>query len=120
FSWPKTRFIREYFANRREILDLATTEESYRRIVSELRHPVQERLVSEKTDVNRLILAGPGSGKTRVIVHRVAYLLRVSRVPPDSIIVLTFNRAAAYEVRRRLYALVGNDAYGVTDRKSVV
>lgn len=114
FRWPKTRFIREYFANRREILDLATTEESYRRIVSELRHPVQERLVSEKTDVNRLILAGPGSGKTRVIVHRVAYLLRVSRVPPDSIIVLTFNRAAAYEVRRRLHALVGNDAYGVT------
>ena len=61
-----------------------------------------------------LVLAGPGSGKTKVIVHRVAYLLRVERVPPKSIIVLTFNRSAAVEVRRRLQALVGSDASGVT------
>ena len=58
--------------------------------------------------VNQLVLAGPGSGKTKVIVHRVAYLLRVLRMPPRSIIVLTFNRSAAVEVRRRLQALVGS------------
>jgi ATP-dependent DNA helicase RecQ len=114
FSWPRQKFVREYFANRRDILEFATTEESYRRIVADLKHPVQERLVSEKAEVNRLILAGPGSGKTRVIVHRVAYLLRVLRAPADSIIVLTFNRSAAYEVRRRLHGLVGEEAYGVT------
>jgi ATP-dependent DNA helicase RecQ len=60
------------------------------------------------------VLAGPGSGKTKVIVHRVAYLLRVLRMPPRSIIVLAFNRSAAVEVRRRLQALVGSDASGVT------
>jgi len=113
FSWPKQKFVRDYFANRRSLLDLATTEESYRRIVSELNHPVQERLVAEKTDFNRLILAGPGSGKTRVVVHRVAYLLRVLRVNADGIIVLAFNRSAAYEIRRRLFALVGEESYGV-------
>jgi len=114
FSWPKQRFVREYFANRRELLELATTEESYRRIVADLRHPLQERLVSEKAENNRLVLAGPGSGKTRVIVHRVAYLLRVLREAADGVIVLAFNRSAAYEVRRRLHELVGDEAYGVT------
>ncbi len=63
---------------------------------------------------NHLVLAGPGSGKTKVIVHRIAYLLRVRRVAPDSIIALAFNRSAAAELRRRLLALAGDDARGVT------
>lgn len=114
FRWSKSDFIRRYFATRKELLELATTGESLHRIVDDLKHPLQQSLVADKTDTNRLILAGPGSGKTRVIVHRVAYLLRVLRTPADGIIVLTFNRLAAYEVRKRLFDLVGQDAYGVT------
>lgn len=114
FRWPKSDFIKRYFATRKELLELATTGESLHRIVDDLKHPLQQSLVADKTDTNRLILAGPGSGKTRVIVHRVAYLLRVLRTPADGIIVLTFNRLAAYEVRKRLFDLVGQDAYGVT------
>ncbi|QRM18998.1 RecQ family ATP-dependent DNA helicase [Dechloromonas sp. TW-R-39-2] len=114
FTLPKLEFIRRYFAGRKEILDRATTEESYRRIVESLRHPIQQRLVSEKADTNRLILAGPGSGKTRVIVHRVAYLVRVLREPPSSIIVLAFNRGAAWEIRQRLRNLIASDAGAVT------
>ncbi|MGB4227708.1 MAG: RecQ family ATP-dependent DNA helicase [Candidatus Dechloromonas phosphoritropha] len=114
FTLPKVEFIRRYFAGRKEILERATTEESWRRIVDSLRHPLQQRLVAEKADSNRLILAGPGSGKTRVIVHRVAYLLRVLREAPGSIIVLAFNREAAWEIRQRLRQLIGNDALGVT------
>jgi ATP-dependent DNA helicase RecQ len=63
-----------------------------------------------------LILAGPGSGKSRTVVHRCAYLLRVERVRPQSILVCCFNRAAAMELRRRLVGLVGRDARGVTVR----
>jgi ATP-dependent DNA helicase RecQ len=114
FTLPKLDFIRRYFAGRRELLERATTEESYRRIVEELRHPLQQQIVADKGNINRLILAGPGSGKTRVIVHRVAYLLRVLREQARSIVVLTFNRAAAAEVRQRLYALIGNEAAGIT------
>ncbi len=113
FTWPKSRFVREFFADRKALLERATTAESYRRIVEDLRHPVQQRLIADETDGNQLVLAGPGSGKTRVIVHRAAFLLRVLRVPADGIIILTFNRAAAHEVRRRLYDLVGRDAAGV-------
>ncbi|MGN6947986.1 UvrD-helicase domain-containing protein, partial [Neisseria sp. P0014.S009] len=48
------------------------------------------------------------------IVHRVAYLLRVQHVPASAIIVLTFNRLAAQEVKRRLFGLVGPLAAAVT------
>ena len=114
FSWNRERFVKEHFAGRKELLELATTAESYQKIVEALRHPIQQRLVQAREGVNQLVLAGPGSGKTKVIVHRVAYLLRVLRMPPRSIIVLAFNRSAAVEVRRRLQALVGSDASGVT------
>ena len=60
-----------------------------------------------------LVLAGPGSGKTRVLVHRIAYLIRVRRENPRSILALTYNRHAAVEARRRLDELIGSDARGV-------
>ena len=81
---------------------VSTTAESYPKIVDSLRHPIQQQLVQAREGVNRLVLAGPGAGKTKVIVHRVGYLLRVLRVPPESIIVLAFNRSAAVEVRQRI------------------
>ena len=58
-------------------------------------------------------MAGPGSGKTRTVVHRCAYLLRVERVRSRGILVCCFNRRAALELRRRLVDLVGADARGV-------
>lgn len=113
FSEAKQTFIKRYFAGREEVLKLATSEQSWSDIVRAL-SPVQKQIVVDDDDTNRLVLAGPGSGKTRVIVHRIAYLLRVRRVPATSIVALTFNRHAANEIRRRLLALVGAEAYGVS------
>jgi ATP-dependent DNA helicase RecQ len=114
FTLGKEAFVRRFFADRREMLARATTAESFRRIVESLGSPAQTEIVAATEDGNRLVLAGPGSGKTRVIVHRCAYLLRVLRVPAHRILVLCFNRSAALELRRRLSTLVGDDARGVT------
>jgi ATP-dependent DNA helicase RecQ len=114
FTWPRRKFVREFFKGRKDLFELATTEESFRRIVDDLHHPVQQALVEKPAVGNHLVLAGPGSGKTRVLVHRIAYLLRVRRVAPERIIALAFNRSAATELRRRLLALVGDDVRGVT------
>lgn len=113
FTDSKQAFIKRHFAGREDVLKLATSEASWKSIIESL-STTQKLIVADDDDINRLVLAGPGSGKTRVIVHRIAYLLRVRRVPATSIVALTFNRHAANEIRKRLLALVGADAYGVS------
>ncbi|WP_230411857.1 RecQ family ATP-dependent DNA helicase [Denitromonas iodatirespirans] len=114
FSLDRGEFIRRYFAGRKDVLEMATTEAAHRRILTDLANPEQQAIVAAPLEGNHLVLAGPGAGKTRVIVHRVAWLLRECMVLPQAVMVLAYNRSAANEIRRRLWALIGADAAGVT------
>jgi ATP-dependent DNA helicase RecQ len=114
FTMEKEAFIARFFGERRELLERATTARSFKAIVDSLGNRDQIRIVTAPVKKNVLILAGPGSGKTRTVVHRCAFLLRVKRVRPRAILVCCFNHKAALELRQRLAALVGKDARGVT------
>ena len=115
FSLSQEEFLRRWLPDRDREIKRQTTPESWQAIVESLKNPNQRRIVADdRVQTNVLVLAGPGSGKTRVLVHRIAYLIRVRRENPSGILALAYNRHAAVEIRRRLAELVGDDARGVT------
>ena len=83
FSLDQDDFLKCWLPNRDREITRQTTPESWRTIVESLNNPVQRRIVADdREQTNVLVLAGPGSGKTRVLVHRIAYLIRARRENP--------------------------------------
>ena len=62
----------------------------------------QEEIVYYLGEKPLSVEAGPGAGKTRVIIERVKYLIKEKEIPPESLLVITFTRKAAEELKERL------------------
>ncbi len=115
FVLERDEFLRRWLPGRGAEVRRQTMPASWKMIVDALANPVQQSIVQDDREhTNVLVLAGPGSGKTRVLVHRIAYLVRIRRQDPKGILVLAYNRHAAAEIRARLRVLIGEDALGVT------
>ncbi|HEV3475268.1 MAG TPA: DNA helicase PcrA, partial [Actinomycetota bacterium] len=70
-------------------------------------NPVQRDAVLQ-TDGPVVIVAGAGSGKTRILTHRIAYLIKEQRVPPQAVLAITFTNKAAQEMADRVESLLGS------------
>lgn len=105
-------FLAKYFPGRRTKIRQPLTEEQFESIIKDLSTEQLEVIKDNKSE-NILVAAGPGSGKTRVLVHKVASLLLMEDIKPEQFLMLTFSRPAALEFKTRLRKLVGNLAYQV-------
>ena len=115
FDLSQESFMRRWMPGRGTEFRRQATGETWARIVDALGNSTQEQIVrDEREQTNVLVLAGPGSGKTRVLVHRIAYLVKIKREDPGGILVLAYNRHAAAEIRERLRGLIGDEARFVT------
>ncbi len=109
FSLDYQAFIKKYFPGRLTQIRRPITEEQFEKLYRDL-SPDQLRIINDNQSRAILVAAGPGSGKTRILVHKVASLLTLEDVKSEQFLMLTFSRSAANEMKDRLQALIGKTA----------
>lgn len=110
FQLDYKKFLNKYFAGERaEEIERNITPAKYNKLFNEL-SPTQQNIINDNASPYIVVTAGPGSGKTRVLVHKLASLLLLEDVKHEQLLMVTFSRAAATEFKQRLYALIENAA----------
>lgn len=113
FQLDFRKFILRYFKGERaKEIDRNITPEKYKQLFGQL-SITQSQIITDNESKYIVVAAGPGSGKTRVLVHKLASLLLLEDVKHEQLLMLTFSRAAATEFKKRLIDLIGNAAHFV-------
>ena len=113
FQMDYRKFVSKYFrGDRVSEIQRNLTPNKYKQLFGQLSSRQME-IISDKASRCIVVAAGPGSGKTRVLVHKLASLLLLEDVKHEQLLMLTFSRAAATEFKQRLIDLIGNAAHFV-------
>ena len=103
-------FLEKYFkGSKQEELTRNLTPNKFNELFGQL-SPAQLNIIKNKDAKYIVVAAGPGSGKTRVLVHKLASLMLMEDVKHEQLLMLTFSRAASTEFKKRLMKLIGNAA----------
>ena len=110
FHMDFKKFIARYFKGERvKEINRNITPDKYNQLFGEL-SDIQSQIINDADSRYIVVAAGPGSGKTRVLVHKLASLLLLEDVKHEQLLMVTFSRAAATEFKKRLMQLIGNAA----------
>jgi len=110
FQLNYSSFLNKYFkGSRQNEIIRNITPAKFKQLFGEL-SPTQLKIIKDNETKNIVVAAGPGSGKTRVLVHKLASLLLMEDIKHEQLLMLTFSRGAATEFKKRLLKLVGNAA----------
>jgi ATP-dependent DNA helicase RecQ len=110
FQLNYASFLGKYFpGSRQNEIRRNITPAKYRQLFESL-SPLQRQIIDDKESPHIVVAAGPGSGKTKTLVHKLAALLLMEDVKHEQLLMLTFSRAAATEFKKRLIELIGNAA----------
>lgn len=110
FQMDYKKFLSQYFSGERAAeIERNITPEKYHQLFDTLSDR-QLEIIRDDSSKYIVVSAGPGSGKTRVLVHKLASLLLLEDVKHEQLLMLTFSRAAAIEFKQRLHDLIGNAA----------
>ena len=113
FTLDYRKFINKYFKEGRSLeISRNITPTKYKKLFGELSKQ-QLTIINDRQSRYIVVAAGPGSGKTRLLVHKLASLLLLEDVKHEQLLMLTFSRSAATEFKKRLIELVGNAAHFV-------
>jgi len=102
-------FLGKYFKGRQDEIKANITPQKYRQLFGEL-SPMQREIIDDKESMYIVVAAGPGSGKTKLLTHKLASLYIMEDVKHEQMLMLTFSRASATEFKKRLMVLIGNAA----------
>lgn len=110
FQLNYSSFLNKYFkGSRQNEINVNITPAKFKQLFGEL-SPTQLKIIKDNETKHIVVAAGPGSGKTRVLVHKLASLLLMEDVKHEQLLMITFSRAAATEFKKRLLKLIGNAA----------
>jgi ATP-dependent DNA helicase RecQ len=110
FKLNYTSFLNRYFkGSRQNEIKRNITPAKFRQLFGEL-SPTQLKIINDKESKYIVVAAGPGSGKTRILVHKLASLMLMEDVKHEQLLMVTFSRLAATEFKKRLLKLIGNAA----------